>query len=175
MSSDLTQLLLEKAAGSDSLINGTSVISAWLNAKKIKSSDLNPVLSLKTDLHWKLLSQSILTLIELKASYSDSIKTIDLITDLILMGHNEVLFEKTSSLQIWTDHLYQLRYPATVKRDEDLKQKYENLSWPFGSKTKFERRGDRSGVELKVFITSEADLIKVISSLERVQQQMKDL
>ncbi len=174
MSLDLAQLLLEKAADSNSLINGTSAIADWLMSKKIKSSDLNPVLSFKTDLHWKLFNKSILTLIDLKASYSESIKTIDLITDLILMGHSENLFENTSSFQNWADHLYQLRYPATVKRDQDLKQKFETLPWPYGSKTKFERRGDRSGVELKVFITSEADLIKVMSSLERVQQQMKD-
>ncbi len=174
MSLDLVQLLLDKAAGSDSLTDGTSLISDWLTAKKIKSTDLNPIQSLKTDLHWKLLNTAVLCLIELKASYSESIKTIDLITDLILMGHSKVLFEKTQSFQNWTDHLYQLRYPATVKRDQDLKQKFETLPWPYGSKTKFERRGDRSGVELKVFITSEADLIKVMSSLERVQQQMKD-
>ncbi len=170
MSLDLVQLLLDKATASDS----RTATQDWLTAKKIKSSDLQSIQSLKTDLHWKLFNTSILHLIELKASYSESIKTIDLITDLILMGFSEVLFEKAISYPIWADHLYQLRYPATVQRDEQLKQKYEALPWPYGSKTKFERRGDRSGVELKVFITSEADLIKVMSSLERVQQQMKD-
>ena len=171
MSLDLAQLLLDKVSGHD----GHLAIKNWLETKKIKSTDLTPVQSLKTDLHWKLFNKSVLTLIELKASYSESIKTIDLITDLILMGHSENLFEKASTFQSWTDHLYQLRYPATVKRDQDLKQKFETLPWPYGSKTKFERRGDRSGIELKVFITSEADLIKVMSSLERVQQQMKDV
>lgn len=170
MGLDLVQLLLDKAAAS----NSHASIQDWLTAKKIKSTDLSPIQSLKADLHWKLFVTAITSLIELKASYSESIKTIDLITDLILMGHSENLFEKATSYPIWADHLYQLRYPATVQRDEQLKQKYEALPWPYGSKTKFERRGDRSGIELKVFITSEADLIKVMSSLERVQQRMKD-
>ena len=46
------------------------------------------------------------------------------------------------------------------------------LPWPYGSKLKFERRGDRAGIELKVFITSEADLIKTIAALEQVKSKI---
>ena len=53
-----------------------------------------------------------------------------------------------------------------------LKEKLESLSWPYGSKIKFERRGDRAGIELKLFISSSSDLTKVISSLERVKENI---
>ena len=88
------------------------------------------------------------------------------------MGHHESLFENSSDVPTWKNHLKKIRYPMTSQNEEQLKDRLENLPWPYGSKVKFERRGDRSGVELKVFIASSVDLTKVISSLERIKEQL---
>ncbi|AZZ35966.1 hypothetical protein CIK05_03875 [Bdellovibrio sp. qaytius] len=150
----------------------SATVEPWIEAKKVKGADLAFLSPLKTDLQWQLLFKALMQLIEARTSYTDSLKNLELISDLILMGHEETLFEQSHDFAKWSVHLRALRYPATTKRDDQLKDKLEKLPWPYGSKTKFERRGDRAGIELKMFITSEADLIKAISSLERVKDQI---
>lgn len=150
----------------------SATVEPWLEAKKVKASDLVFLSPLKSDLQWQLLFKAVGQLIEARTSYTDSLKNLELISDLILMGHEETLFEQSHDFSKWSTHLRALRYPATTKRDDELKERLEKLPWPYGSKTKFERRGDRAGIELKMFITSEADLIKAISSLERVKEQI---
>lgn len=147
-------------------------VEPWLEAKKVKAQDLVFLSPLKSDLQWQLLFKALSQLIEARTSYTDSLKNLELISDLILMGHEETLFEQAHDFSKWSQHLRALRYPATTQRDDELKTRLEKLPWPYGSKTKFERRGDRAGIELKMFITSEADLIKAISSLERVKEQI---
>ena len=149
-------------------------IHAWIEAKKIKDSDLVFTQLLQNDLQWKLFLKACLIIIEFRFSYTESLKYLELITDLILMGHDEAIFEYNFDQNKWTAHLQNLRYPHTSQRDDHLKNKLEKLPWPYGSKTKFERRGDRAGIELKMFITSEADLIKAISALERVKEQIRE-
>lgn len=152
----------------------TERVAAWIEAKKVKTADLAFLSPLKTELQWQLLIKALLQLIEARTSYTDSLKSLELISDLILMGHEEALFEQSHDFVKWSAHLKSLRYPATTQRDDQLKNKLEKLPWPYGSKTKFERRGDRAGIELKMFITSEADLIKAIASLERVKEQISE-
>ncbi|MFN3455145.1 MAG: hypothetical protein ACK41T_09325 [Pseudobdellovibrio sp.] len=168
MGTDLLQLITIKATE----LGLASQVNAWVEAKKIKSADLSFLTSLKTDLQWQLFFKSQSLISEHRLSYSESLKYLEMINDLILMGHDEALFEQSHDLNLWINHLKRLRYPATTERDDLLKEKFEKLPWPYGSKTKFERRGDRAGVELKMFITSEADLIKAIASLERVKEQI---
>lgn len=170
MSIDLLEQMTLKAKD----LGVASEIHAWIEAKKIKSHDLLFLSPLKTDLQWQLLFKAVLLMVEFRTSYSESLKTLETVSDLILMGHTESLFEYSHDLAAWMDHLKKLRYPTTVQRDDQLKTKLEKLPWPAGAKTKFERRGDRAGMELKMFITSEADLIKVISSLERVKEKINE-
>lgn len=152
----------------------SATVEPWIEAKKVKGADLVFLSPLKTDLQWQLLFKALLQLIEARTSYTESLRNLELISDLILMGHEETLFEQSHDIAKWIPHLRALRYPATTQRDDVLKDKLEKLPWPYGSKTKFERRGDRAGIELKMFITSEADLIKAISSLERVKEQISE-
>jgi hypothetical protein len=149
-------------------------VHPWIEAKKVKSSDLAFLSPLKTELQWQLFFKGLKLVIDFRTSYTDSLKLLEMFSDLILMGHEETLFEFSHDLPNWTSHVKALRYPSTMKRDDELKTKLEKLPWPYGAKTKFERRGDRAGIELKMFITSQADLIKAISALERVKEQISE-
>ena len=143
----------------------------WAADKKVKDSDLRFTSPLKTPQHleiFKLLSQQVS---QLRPSFSDGLGLLELLTELILMGHSEVLFLDSTSLPAWQNHLHQLRYPVTTEKDSLLKTKFEKLPWPQGAKIKFERRGDRAGAEVKFFISTSTDLTKLISALERVQQE----
>lgn len=144
----------------------------WATDKKLKDSDLIFLRALKNsvqlDLFHKVADQTAL----LNPTFTEGLQIFEMLTDLVLMGHAENLFENSGSLTEYRAHLKNLRYPLTSKRDDEQKTKFESLPWPYGSKVKFERRGDRAGVELKLFISSEVDLTKILASLERVQKEL---
>lgn len=144
----------------------------WSEDKKVKQSDLVFIGALKTPVHLDLFHKVADQVLILGPSFSEGLQILELTTDLILMGHQEELFSHMNSFETYKTHLKSLRYPQTTKRDEDLKIKLEALPWPYGSKVKFERRGDRAGVEVKLFISSEVDLTKILASLERVKQEL---
>jgi hypothetical protein len=145
----------------------------WKEQKKVKDQDLIFTGALKENLHLELFIKASEHMAGLQPSFSDGIAFLETATDLILMGHTEDLFENSSSFESWITYVRELRYPQTTSRDQQLKQRFEKLPWPAGSKVKFERRGDKSGVELKLFISNPTDLTKILASLERVQQELK--
>ena len=144
----------------------------WAVQKKLKDSDLLFKKALKTKLQHDLFLKLAEHLAALNPTFSEAVPTLELLTDLILMGHDEILFENSGHFDSWKLTLRQLRYPETSARDEALKIKLEKLPWPYGSRVKFERRGDRAGVELKLFVSSATDLTKILASLERVQEEI---
>ena len=143
----------------------------WTLEKKIKDTDLVFLRALNSSVHLDLFQKAADQFALLNPTFSESLPVLEQMTDLILMGHDEQLFLNSESFDIYKKHIRALRFPQTTQRDEELKIKLESLPWPYGSKVKFERRGDRAGVELKLFISSEVDLTKVISALERVQKE----
>jgi hypothetical protein len=152
--------------------NQQNGLSSWVMDKKFKPTDF-PVLNLlKTDDEKSKMFGVFLKCKSLNASFSETVQLIELTAELILINVNLPILNESENLTQWKTHLQKLRYPQTTSSDEALKTKFEKLPWPTGAKTKFERRGDRAGVELKLFVTSQADLTKVISALERVKEQL---
>ncbi len=151
----------------------TDSFNSWKLEKKIKDSDLIFTRALKSIYHQDLFNRLATALADQRPSFSEGLQMLELFTDLLLMDYSEALFLKTDDLETWKCYLQNLRYPMTTYHDEAMKNKFQNLPWPNGAKTKFERRGDRAGVEFKFFISSEADLTKLIASLERVKAELK--
>ena len=144
----------------------------WKEQKKVKDSDLMFVSALKGTQQQDLFNKVADEMAVLLPSFTEGLAFLETATDLILMGHLEMLFENNRSFENWNQSLKDLRYPQTKLRDESLKQKFEKLPWPYGSKVKYERRGDKFGAELKLFITNPSDLTKILASLERVKQEL---
>jgi hypothetical protein len=145
----------------------------WKEHKKVQNHDLIFTEALKESQHLLLFEKVADQMATLNPSFTEGLAFLELCTDLILMGHLEELFESSNQFATWSHKVKQLRYPQTSNRDETTKSILEKMPWPSGSKLKFERRGDKFGVELKVFISNPTDLNKVISALERVQSEMK--
>lgn len=144
----------------------------WIELKKLKTHDLIFTKTLKTEAHQQIFSQVCEQMAGFTPSFSEGLAFLEMVTDLVLMGHTEDLFTGSENFENWQNNVKRLRYPQTSARDENLKQKFETLPWPQGAKIKFERRGDKAGVEMKVFISSPADLTKIMASLERVQKDL---
>lgn len=144
----------------------------WVDQKKVKESDLVFTRALKNTLHLDLFHKVADQMTLFNPSFSEGLVILEWVTDLILMGHHEELFSATPNLESYKQHLKVLRFPEVTRRDEQLKSKMESWPWPQGSKVKFERRGDRAGVELKIFISSNTDMTKIMAALDRVQKEM---
>ncbi len=145
----------------------------WKTEKKVTELDLIFTRALKTTYHQELFNKVANSMVGLQPSFSEGLQMLELVTDLILMDYGDSLFLYTDNLDTWKTYLQNLRYPMTTHHDDALKNRFEKLPWPSGAKTKFERRGDRAGVEVRFFITSVADVTKMIASLERVQAELK--
>jgi hypothetical protein len=147
-------------------------ILSWVQSKKIKSTDLTFLNILKTDNEKKMISECFLKCFSLNASFSETLQILELATELVMINSETAVLTETTNINTWKSELKKLRYPQTTLSDQELKAKLEALPWPYGAKVKFERRGDRAGIEVKLFISSTADLTKSISALERVKEQI---
>ncbi len=152
--------------------NQQNSLTAWVLDKKFIPTDFPFLNLLKTDDEKSKMVDVLLKCKSLNASFSETVQIIELATEILLIDFNHPIFDQSENLTPWKTHLQKLRFPQTTSSDEALKTKFEKLPWPTGAKTKFERRGDRAGVELKLFVTSQADLTKAISALERVKDQL---
>lgn len=110
-------------------------------------------------------------------SYSEGLQVLEIIVDLILLDRTSQIppFDSQDknqlqkNIQNWRNCLFEIRNPNTTAKDDLRKVQLESLKWPLGSKIKVERRGDRHGAEFKIFISSSADLTKVIANLESLK------
>ena len=144
----------------------------WQEAKKVKEQDLIFTRAVKASIHLELLARVSNKMAQFQPSFSEGLAFLETATDLILMGHLDLHCERATDFASWNVYLRNLRYPQTRQRDDQDKDRFEKLPWPYGSKVKFERRGDKAGVELKLFISTASDLTKILASLERVQQDL---
>jgi hypothetical protein len=147
-------------------------IAMWFNQKGFKDQDLDMRRLLSQDSDRLLWIRGLARCGLLRASFAETLHIMEILTDLIAMGHTEGLFLEDKDLETWRQNLRTLRYPNTQKRDAELRTHLEALPWPHGSKVKFERRGDRSGIELKIFISSPVDITKIMAALERVREEL---
>ena len=145
----------------------------WKEQKKVKDGDLIFTRSLKTEADKDLFLRIADQMAALSPSFREGVAFLETATELILMGYLEQLLENGQDFSSWSRHMKALRYPGTSEREARVQSNLSELPWPAGSKLKFERRGDKFGVEMKVFISNPADVTKIIASLERVKQEMK--
>lgn len=143
----------------------------WLLEKKVHDQHLVFANALKTKDQKQAFESLAYKMANLSPSQSLGLQFLELITDLILMDKTHLILEESKDFNCWLQHIKELRYPQTLSRDQNLKEKLEKLNWPSGSKTKFERRGDRAGVELKTFISSSLDIKKLAAELERLEKE----
>ncbi len=146
----------------------------WCAEKKIGPMDLSSLASAASLNLNRLLHDIIL----FKLSKSIGTKVLELGIELLLMGKSaddiSVTDGKTQGDQ-WLEKLQALRYPQSAERDSLEKDQMTSLPWPGMSQAKWTRQGDKTGVELKLFVSQPSDLKKYLQSLEKVQSLLEDL
>lgn len=149
----------------------------WVQTKKVQPNDLRFLSLLPAPEQKDLFHQHTDIFFATAPSFSEGLQVLELVVDLILLKRDSEIpvlavadrNQAVQKISEWRAQLHKLRYPSTSGNDDQRKQILENLNWPTGAKTKVERRGDRHGVELKIFISSSTDVTKLISNLERIK------
>lgn len=151
----------------------------WCGDKKVSPQDLLPLLS-ATSLDLKYFFHDLL---RFNLSKSLGVKALEIGIELMLMGKNpeELTGEKLLAFiekhqppgEAWLNALKTLRYPDTSLRDQEQAEKMTSLPWPGASQAKWTRQGDRSGIELKLFVSQPSDLKKYLQSLSKVQDLLE--
>lgn len=144
-------------------------VQRWLHQKKFGPQDLAPLRSL-TEIatiqeFWPLLIQS-------HYSKSDGAKIIELLVELTLMEKPISQLLPQREISFWLKQLQEMRHPMITQNDANAEKKIRSVAWPLKSEAKWARRGDRAGVELKLFFSHPQELKR---SLERLQQVCSDL
>lgn len=158
-------------------------LKSWAQTKSVSVAELvqfQGFLSLLTTSKQRQEFEKIISsYVQSNPSFSDTVHAIELVIDLVLLGRSEQVMDFNLLTNLdrrinqtkWIENLKSIRFPETVMRDQDREQKLKALPWPATFKIKAERRGDRHGVEIKTFVSSSADLVKMISSLERIKSE----
>ncbi len=150
----------------------SAALLAWLHEKDLQPADLNPLKTLplgKINFIAKVFLQA-------RPSKSEGVQILELVTDLCLMSLSEeqILAAFDDSANSTLIQLKILRYPQTHQRDLASKEKLK-ISWPKNIQARYQRRGDKAGFDVQMFVASSADLKKTVTHLEKVVEEWKSL
>lgn len=145
----------------------------WCADKKIGPQDLSSLLAARA-LDLKPLYLKILNL---GLSKSQGAQALETAIELLLMGISETdlqlsVSEESFQAEAWLELLKRKRFPEAFARDTAAQENMKNLPWPGSSQARWTRYGDKSGIELKIFVSNPSDLKKHMQSLSRVQDLM---
>lgn len=142
----------------------------WAKKHAIAPADVYPLCAVEDVL---ALSSALAKIADMQCSRSQGAQIIELLTECSLLNiPKETLLGSVEDPQQWVLSIQQLRFPQTLARDKD---RQENLltGWPKAFSTRWLRQGDRSGVEVRFFISSKKDLEEKISTLSRVHEGLE--
>ncbi len=141
----------------------------WLHEKNLRAQDLASAILVKPEQLEKFLS----AFLQLAPSKSEGVQILELLADLILLEKTDeaLLSSLQKNAPAALGKLKELRYPQATTRDR--LQSHLNLSWPQNVNAKFQRRGDRAGFDLQVFVGNSNELKKTINHLEKVIEEWK--
>lgn len=146
-------------------------IHRFLQNKKMGPQDLAPLRAMPS---LEILAPIWPALMTSSFSKSEMTQALELIVELLLLGktNEEVLpdhaTDKPSTPSLgWLQKLKAHRFPKTTQQDQSADEKIRNLSWPLKSEARWARRGDLSGVELKLFFSHPQELQRALARLEQ--------
>lgn len=155
------------------ILNTPLEFQRYILQKKIKLNDLL-FLSTLNELDSSIATTSyFIKILETQPSYQELIKATELVVEILALDKtgdlNEVTSHSYSTSQELIKALTLIRYPESAKVESSKNAIQKNIPWPPFAEVKTTRKGDRVGFDVRFFISSEADVIKTVAALERVQ------
>jgi len=145
----------------------------WADDHDLSPRDVLPLAALEGIPH-----QALNAIASNNLSRSYACLIIELIVDCLLLKHNEDELlpppVKENLGTAWVDKLKELRFAETNKKDDEKKRRWARLPWTKDFQTKWFRRGDQSGMEVRFTISSKSDFDRKMQSLERILDECND-
>lgn len=141
----------------------------WCALKKMGPQDFAPLKSIDEEIpKLHLFLEKFNNLV----SKSDGSQIFELLIELLMMEKN---IDHLLQLEVsqWLPNLKKMRYPLTSEQVQIKDALVQKMNWPLHSQAKWVRKGDKSGVELKLFFSHPQDLKRSLIKLEQIE--MKDL
>lgn len=148
----------------------------WAAQHDMSPRDLNPLITLP---QVSLLNDFYQVIYENNLTRSQAAQILELAVELVLLDNPwEELAppedKKPNWVDYWLIHLRERRYPVTLQKDNEEKNKLSDLPWSKEFSTKWSRTGDKSGLEVKFMLTSKADLEKKLQTLQRIHESWSE-
>jgi hypothetical protein len=161
------------------LLNTPVGFQNWCADKKLAPQDLSPLLAAGS----RDLKPLFLKILALQLSKSLGVQALELGIELLLMGQSfadlqidleeeKASVDTASQAESWLDFLRHKRFPQAFARDNEAQSMMKKLPWPGSSQVRWTRQGDKSGIELKLFVSNPSDLKKYMQSLSQVEKML---
>lgn len=135
----------------------------WCDHKKLKFSDLRPLLRVRP----LDISPYLQALSQTSASKSQGTEILELLVDLLGVLKSE-RFMNEKNPDVWFLELRKLAHPTTVAKDDERANKVRKFSWPVQTKGSWMRWGDQAGLSIQIQSSSPKDLEKKLEELKRI-------
>lgn len=144
----------------------------WLHEKDVRPFDLAPFRAVTAET-MNFIAESFL---QTRSSKSEGVQILEYAVDLFLMktSTEKILSCFSHSAAETLKQLKMLRHPQTAQRDQVAQEKL-NIHWPSNVQARYQRRGDKTGFDLQMFVANSSDLKKTITHLEKVIEEWKSL
>ncbi len=145
----------------------------WCTKHDLSPRDLFPLLSLTAPLE---IENHLQKISELAVSRNLGAQILELLVECYLMSSQDLANQDlTNSAEDWLSQLKRARYPQTQNSDSEKQKRMMALPWPKDFQLRWQRNGDRGGLEVKFFVTNEQELLKFSKLLEQTMQTTKRL
>ena len=137
----------------------------WVTEKKLHLNDLRILNSIPNIDDLSFMFQWIT---EKNVSHLHGIKTLELAGELLLMGFKEIdiLHENLrDNPQAMVQHIERKRKVKALSKDQEQKKKLESTVWPNQVHGQWVRKGDQTGLEIKLWCKNQGELQKKLKTL----------
>lgn len=106
---------------------------------------------------------------------SQSTQALEHVVDLLLLSHESEKLQPVSaeSTESWLSRLQKLRYPNSTEADDKAALSLKSLAWPIGTQARWTRQGDRTGLEIKFFVSQPSEMSKQLQAFQNIQENLE--
>ncbi len=142
----------------------------WSAEHSLSPRDLFPLLSLTI---LQTVDEDLKKISSLALSRNLGAQILELVVECHLLSTSEASTVSANTGDEWLQQLKMKRYPQTLLSDSEKQKKMLALPWPKDFQLRWQRQGDRSGLEIKFFVSHEKELLKFTHLLQQTIQNIE--
>lgn len=142
----------------------------WCTEHNLSPRDLFPLLSMS---NLQNVDEDLKKISSLALSRNLGAQILELVIECRLLSDSNEEQSSATTGDEWLQQLKSKRYPQTLLNDSEKQKKMLALPWPKDFQLRWQRQGDRSGLEIKFFVSHEKELPKFTQLLQQTIQKIE--